>query len=95
MASAYGQLILFLYLVHYIVRPMLCLLTDRERIVLYYYRIIMFMQIMGKLCIVILALFIIWACVPAYADQGGYTVRPMTPEEVAGYLNDSANHPAK
>ncbi len=74
---------------------MLCLLTERERIVLYYYRTIMLMQIMGKLCIVILALFTILPCVPAYAEQGGYTVRPMTPDEVAAYLNDSANHPSE
>jgi predicted transcriptional regulator len=50
---------------------------------------------MGKLCIVILALFTILYCVPAYAEQGGYTVRPMTPDEVAAYLNDSANHPSE
>ncbi len=37
----------------------------------------------GKLCIIIVALFIILTCIPVCADNGGYVVRPMTPDEIA------------
>jgi predicted transcriptional regulator len=50
----------------------------------------MFMLGKGKLSIFVLLLFTLLIIAPALADKGGYTVRPMTPEEIAQYRNNSA-----
>lgn len=48
----------------------------------------MFMPGMGKLCTIILAMFIIGISVPAYADNGGYVVTFGGPEDRSSYQGE-------